>query len=189
MSLSICPTDCTSNLPQFDFNLCAPVLNAGQISKVFFTLPGNPMIDWTSGAEWASRIDNDSTSASAIRTIIGVGSLPAAATTEKEISLGRKVQGKRTFTLSLRVDESSIQNHDAFRLMQCSAGNYLVWFETRDHMLQGDNSGINASIKVDEIIPEAYTDYITYEVVITWEAQFMPKMIASPITDTTGDQF
>lgn len=189
MSLPICPTGCTSNLPVFDFNLCNPTLNAGQISKIFFTTVGNPMIDWTSSAEWASRIDNDSNGASSIRTLIGIGDLPLPTTTDKEISLGRKVFGKRQFVVNFRVDESSFITHDAFRQMQCTTGNYLVWLETRDHLLFGDNSGIYAAIKVDQIIPEAYTDNITYQVTITWEAQFMPKMIASPITDTTGDQF
>lgn len=189
MSLPICPLGCTSNLPEFDFNLCNPTLNAGQIAKIFFTTVGNPMIDWSSAAEWASRIDNNSTGASSIRTLIGIGDMPAPTTTDKEISLGRKVFGKRSFVVNFRVDESSAITHDAFRQMQCTNGNYLVWLETRDHLLWGDNSGIEAAIKVDQVIPEAYSDYVTYQITITWDAQFMPKREASPITDTTGDQF
>ncbi len=189
MSLPICSSDCTSNLPAFDFNLCGPDFKAGQISKLFFTTLGNPMINWTSAVEWDSRIDNDDAGASNIRALMGIGDLPAPASTEKEGSLGRTVYGKKTFTLNFRVDETNTSNHEAFRQMQCNSGNYLLWFESRDHMLWGDNSGIEASIKVDQIIPEAYEDYITYQLTITWKDQFMPKMIASPITDNSGDQF
>lgn len=189
MSLPICPTGCTSNLPEFDFSLCNPTLNSAQISKIFFTTVGNPMINWASAAEWASRIDNDSSGASSIRTLIGIGDMPIPTTTDKEISLGRKVFGKRQFVVNFRVDESSLITHDAFRQMQCTNGNYLVWIETRDHQLFGDNSGIYAAIKPDMIIPEAYSEYISFQLTITWEDQFMPKRIASPITDTTGDQF
>jgi len=189
MSLPICSEDCTSNLPTFDFSLCSPDFKAAQISKVFFTSIGNPMINWASAAEWDSRIDNDSSSASNIRALMGIGDLPAPASTEKEGSLGRVTFGKKTFTLNFKVDETNVENHDSFRLMQCAGGNYLVWFETRDHLLFGDNSGISASIKVDQIIPESFDEYITYQLTITWKDQFMPKMIASPIVDTTGDQF
>lgn len=189
MSLPICPGDCTSNLPSFDFNLCAPDLVSGQIAKIFFTTPGNPMINWASAAEWDSRIDNDDAGSSNIRTLIGIGDMPASTTTDKEISLGRKVFGKQQFTVNFRVDEVNVTNQDAFRQMNCASGNYLIWIETRDHMLWGDNSGISAAIKVVQVIPESYSDYVTYQLTITWEDQYMPKMIASPITDNTGEQF
>lgn len=189
MSLPICPTDCSSNLPTQSFSLCAPDVNNGQISKVFYTTVGNPLVDWTSAAEWDSRIENDAVGASKIRALMGVGDLPAPESEEREISLGRKVQGVRKFTLNFRVDETNLINHSAAMLLQCNTGNHLFWFETRDHLLLGGSSGIEGKIKVDIIIPEAYTDIITYQYTFTWDAQFMPEMIESPITDDTGDQF
>lgn len=189
MSLPTCPVDCTSTLPVLDFDLCAPEINAGQISKFYFTTIGNPLASVASEAEWDSRLDNDSVSATAIRALIGIGSLAAAEVTEKEVSLGRKIFGKRSYTLPFKVDESNNTNHAAFRVLQCNTGNYLGWFETRDGKLYGGNSGIEVKIKADIVIPEAYDDIIIYQLDITWEAQFMPEVIDSPIVSTTGDVF
>lgn len=189
MSLPTCPTDCSSNLPIVDFNLCAPDINAGQISRIYFTTPGNPLANWASEAEWDSRLENDAPGSSKIRTLIGIGSLPVPETTEKEISLGRKIFGKRKFSLAFRVDETNDTNHVAVTTLQCATGNYLFWFVTRDGRLFGGSSGILATIKADMDIPEAYDDIITYQFVISWDTKFMPEVIDSPITDATGDQF
>lgn len=189
MSLPTCPTGCDSNLPVFGFSLCAPEVNNGQISKIFFTTIGNPMSNWGSAAEWDSRIDNDAAGASAIRMLPGIGDMPAPESEDIDISLGRKKTGIRRFTMNFRVDESNNGVHDSFIALQCDSGNRLIWPETRDHKLFGGNSGIEAKIKVDMIIPEAYTEFIIYQVTFTWDAQFMPEMIDSPITDDTGDQF
>lgn len=190
MSLPNCPTDCTSNLPGWNFSKCAPEINYGQISKVFFTTTGNPLSNWANALEWDSRLDNDAAGASQIRTLIGIGSLPVPEKTEKEVSLGRKVFGKRSFTMPFFVDETNTDNHNAMRTLQCNTGNYLVWFQTLDGgMLLGGNAGIEAKIDTDLEIPEGSADVAGYRVVITWKDQFMPEMITSPITDDTGDQF
>lgn len=189
MSQPTCPSDCTSTLPAFDFSNCGPDILNGQISKVFFTTTGNPLTNWGSAVEWASRLDNDAASAASIRTLIGIGDLPAGESTEKEISLGRKVYGVKKFTLNFKVDEVNQNIHDAMRLLQCNGGSFIGWFETRDHKLFGGNAGIPISIKVDFIIPESYQDILYYQLTITWEDQFMPEMIDSPITNSTGDQF
>lgn len=189
MSLPTCPTGCTSNLPTVDFSLCAPEINQAQIGHLYFTTVGNPLANWASEVEWDSRLDNDAAGATAIRSLIGIGDWPAPESEEKEISLGRKVFGTRKFTINFRIDETNATNHAAFREMQCNTGNYLVWVATRDGLLWGGSSGINAKIKVDQVVPEAYSEIITYQITITWEAQFMPERIETPITDATGDQF
>src|SRR3990167_3512722 len=170
MSLPVCPTNCTSNLPTLDFTKCNPQINAAQISRVFFTTVGNPMINWASEVGWDSRIDNDAVGAAMIRAIIGIGDMPAPEATEKEISLGRKIQGKRNFTVNFRVDETNQTNHDAFRLLQCNTGNFLFWFETRDKLIFGGNSGIEGQIKADIVVAESYDDIIIYQLTFTWEA-------------------
>lgn len=189
MSLPTCPEDCSSNLPIVSFNRCAPEINAGQLAKIRFSTVGNPLANWANEVEWDSRLDNDDAGAAAIRTLMGIGDWPIPESEEREISLGRKVYGKRKFTINFRVDETNDTNHSAFRTMQCNTGNYLIWPETRDGKLWGGSEGIEAKIKVDQVVPEAYTEIITYQLTITWEAQFMPERISSPITNDTGDQF
>lgn len=147
------------------------------------------MIDWTSEVQWDSRLDNDAAGASYIRTLIGIGSLGAPEKAVKDISLGRKSYGKRSYTLSFKVDETNPTNHEAFRLLQCNTGNFLFWFQTLDGLLFGGNSGVLGKLDVDIDIPEGKADLITYTFTITWDNQFMPEMIVSPITNDTGDQF
>jgi len=189
MSLPTCGTNCTSPLPAFNYNLCNPEINNGQISKIFFTSIGNPMSNWASAVEWASRLDNDSSSASSIRTLIGIGDKPAPESTEKEISLGRKIRGVKKHSINFKSDETNNDNHNAFRDMECGGANYLMWYETRDGKLFGGNSGIEAAFNFDRVTPESYQEIEQFIGSLTWESQFMPEVIDSPITDTTGDQF
>lgn len=188
MSLPICPTTCNATPPTVDFSLCNPVVNNGQIAKIYFTTIGNPLINWASEIEWDSRLDNDAAGAANIRTLIVVGDKPVPGKTEKEISLGRKISGVKQFTVAFDIDETNQTNYDAMRQIECG-GNFLVWYETRDGLLYGSTAGIEAKISIDEAIPRAYTDLILFPGTLAWESKFHPERITSPITDETGDQF
>jgi len=189
MSLPTCGTACTDNLPALDFSKCAPVLNAAQISKIFFTNPGNPMSDWSNALEWDSRLDQDASGSSKIRTLIGIGEFTEPAQEEKEISLGRKFRGVKNFTINHVIDETGDANYEAMRQLECNSGAKLIWFQTRDGLLYGGNAGIEASIKMNQVITNNYQDFITFNVKIEWQYKFHPERITSPITDSIGDQF
>lgn len=195
MSLPSCPTDCSGNLPAFDFSKCAPKILSGQIAKIFFTKPGYPMSNAASALEWDSRLDQDGSSANAIRTLVGIFQMPKPEQDEIEISLGRKHRGVKKFSLTGRIDELSDATWDALRTMECNSGINLVWFNTRggsqgdNGYLYGGNSGIEATILMNPVIPEGYTEVQYIDIQITWESKYSPERIASPITDTIGDQF
>lgn len=188
MSLPICPTNCNSAPPTLSFKICDPTINNGQISKIYFTTRGYPLINWNSEVEWDSRLDNDAAGASAIRTLIVVGDKPVPTKTSKEISLGRKIDGVKQFILNFDIDETNQINYDAMRTNECG-GNYLVWYETRDGLLYGGNSGIDAKISIDESIPRNYNELIVFPGTVEWESKFHPERTTSPVTDDTGDQF
>lgn len=188
MSLPICPTGCTATPPTVEFDLCNPTINNGQIAKIFFTTVGYPMINWASELEWDTRLDNDAAGAGKIRTLIVVGEKPVPGKTVKEISLGRKIDGVKSFVINFDIDETNQTNYDAIRTIECG-GNFLVWYQTRDGLLYGGNSGIEAKIAIDESIPKAYNELILFPGTVTWEAEFHPERITSPITNDTGDQF
>lgn len=195
MSLPTCPTDCTSNLPAWDFGLCDPEVKNGEIAKFHYTTPGNPMSNWASASEWDSRLDQDGSGASKIRTLIGIFQMPKPEQTDTNISLGRKMKGVKKFTITGRIDDLSDANWEAMRSSECQTGNVLAWFNTRgigngdNGLLYGGSSGIEGSLKLNPVIPEGFEEvqYIDFE--FTWEAKFSPERIASPITNTTGDQF
>lgn len=188
MSLPICSTTCNATPPTQSFSLCAPVVNNGQIAKIFYTTRGYPLTNWQSALEWDSRLDNDAVGPSKIRTLIVVGSKPVPGKTEKKISLGRKIAGVKNFVLNFKIDETNQVNYDAMRQMECN-GNFLIWYETLDGLLYGGNEGIEAKIDIDEDIPEAYEDLIMLPGTASWESKFHPERITSPITDSTGDQY
>jgi hypothetical protein len=188
MSLPLCPTGCTSNLPGWSFSDCSPEINNGEIAKIYFTTVGNPLSDWTNELEWDSRLDNTATGASKIRVLTVVGELPAVGDNEKDISGGRKVEGVKDFLLNFEVDETGIDNYNALRAMECNSGNHLIWFETRDGLLFGGNDGIEAKIKLKLQIPKSYNDIMMFPGTAKWKARFSPERIDSPITSTTGNQ-
>lgn len=188
MSLPLCPTGCTGTPPTVDFSLCNPEINNGQIAHIFMTTIGNPLTNAANVLEWDTRLDNDAAGASKIRALTVIGGKPAPASTEKEISLGRKVTGVKAFTLNFKVDETNQINYDAMRTMECN-GNFLFWYQTRDGLLYGGNSGIEGKFLVNEEIPDAYTDLITLTGTITWESKYHPERQVSPILSTTGDQY
>jgi len=174
-----CPQDCTSTLPAASFDVCAPETHFGQIKKLYIANDGYPLTDWTDASEWATRIDNASTSSNAIRELTIIGSLARAESSEKKISGGRTVKGKKTRTLSIKVDETNDINYEFLRTLECGLS-YRVWYATDDH-LYGGNDGILMTLNIDEVIPENEEDYVLFEGEGKWFSQFAPERTANII--------
>jgi len=179
-ALPVCPVGCTSTLGITENDECNPDTNSAQIGKLYFTNIGNPLTDWTDALEWQGRLSDNSANADAIRTLHVVGSKPIPASDEKEISLGRRVTGKKTHIVNYKVDETNITNHEFLRQNECG-GNYLFWYETVEGLLFGGNEGIEASMLMDMDIPEALTDLITFAGKVEWKSKFTEERIESPI--------
>jgi hypothetical protein len=188
MSLPICPEDCTSNLPIFQFDECNPEINNGEIAWLYYTTPGNPLQNAGDIAEWDSRLSNSTSGASQIRALRVIGEMPAVADNEKEISGGRIQDGVKDFIIQGNIDETNQVNHDALRSMECNTGNQLFWFETRDGLLYGGNTGIEGKIKIKNQIPLTYNDIIVFPWTAKWKERFTPERQASVITDAMRNQ-
>lgn len=180
MPLPTCPTDCGDNLSEVLFDECAPEINEGQVAKIYLTNKGNPLTDWTDAAEWSSRLDNTAPNPDSIITLHVIGDKPVPTSTQIDISLGRKVIGKKEHVLNFRVDETNETNHEWLRQNECG-GQYLMWYETLPGLLFGGNEGIEVSIVLDMVIPEADTELITFNGSATWKAKFTEERIVSPI--------
>lgn len=179
-ALPTCPTGCTSTLAPVEFDECAPETNGAQIAKIYVTNIGNPLTDWTDPAEWATRLDNDALTASDILTLHVVGSKPVPTGTEKEISLGRKVVGKKTHILNFKIDETNLVNHEFLRQNECG-GSYLFWYETLEGKLFGSTDGIIASMLLDMNIAESADELIVNEGKFEWKDKFTEERISSPL--------
>jgi len=175
-----CPTDCLSELPAVDFSKCNPVTHGAQIQRIFLTNVGNSFSDWTDAAEWISRLNNSGSGASDVRTLHVVGSKPAPDSQKITISLGRIITGKKKHKLPIKIDETNDTNYAFLRQNECG-GQYLMWYETAGRMLYGGNSGIPCSLTLDDVIVEDSGQLETFDGEFTWESQFTPERIASPI--------
>lgn len=176
MPIPTCPEDCVAALPEVLFSDCSPELNYGNITYLYVTNVGNPLTNWTDLAEWAARIDNDSTDSAAIRQYRVIGSKPAPDKPETTISGDRTNYGLATHTLEVRIDETNATNQEALRQMECG-GQYLIWYETIGGLRWGGNDGIPATIKLDEIIPESSSEAITFAGQVKWKSRFTPERI------------
>jgi hypothetical protein len=176
----VCPTDCTSELPVVEFSTCNPQLLQAQISVIYLANDGYPLTNWEDPAEWASRIDNDSTDANAIRELIVIGSIAAPSQTEKKISGGRKVFTIPERTLTGRIDDNSDTNYDFARGTGCNR-QYRTWYGTLGAKLYGGNTGILANFRAWEEIVEDELEYATINFEIKWSSKFAPLRITNPI--------
>lgn len=180
MPLPTCPEDCESTLPVVEFDECAPETNDGQIYKIYMTNIGNPFTDVTDLAEWTPRLDNAGAASDAIRTLHVIGSKPIPASEEREISLGRKVNSKKTHNIDFKIDETNGINHEFVRQLECG-GQFLIWYETSGGLLFGGNDGIKVSMNVDMEIPEGETEFITLTGKAEWKAKFTEERALSPL--------
>lgn len=160
MPIPTCPSDCAAALGEVSFNDCSPELYGGNVTYIYITNKGNPLTNWLLETEWSSRINNDSTDSAAIRRLRVIGSKPAPDKPEQVISGDRTFYGLATHTLDFRIDEANAINQEFMRQLECG-GEYLVWYETISGLRYGGNDGISASIKIDEIIPESSSEFIT----------------------------
>lgn len=179
-----CPAGCATALdvlPTFAFSDCAPVVNAAEIRRIFLGLPNQPFTDWTDGTEWATRLDPANATAKKIVAMTVLGDKPKPSGAPKEISGGRKITLDRDHTLNATVDETSDENHEAFRKMECGNVRYAMWYETSGGKMFGGPAGILVNIDPGMVISRTKTDSIVWELTMTWTAKFTEQMIASPI--------
>jgi hypothetical protein len=170
----ICPTGCDTLLPQLTFDICAPDTNYGQIERLFIRNVGaGGLLDWTVLTEWNTYLSNTSLLTTAIRYLYVIGSKAAPDQQVIDISLQRKVYGPKKHVVNIRIDETAELNYEFLRTLECN-GTYLVWYTAGKYMY-GGNDGIEASLNINDIIPESTQELNVFEGTIEWEYQFHPE--------------
>ena len=176
----VCSDDCGDNLPAVAFDDCNPEINDAEIEEIFFTNKDQPLVDWTSAAEWDGRIDNTAPNPDSILRLCVVGDKPEPTRTEREISKGRKISGKKDHVVNFEIDETNETNHEFLRQLECGA-QLKMWYKTSSGLLFGGNEGIDASVFLDMSIPRSRNEIITYIGKADWKAKFTEERIDSPI--------
>ncbi len=176
----ICATDCTTQLPVVSFSECAPILLQAQVSDVYLANDGYPLTDWTDPAEWATRINNSSTDASAIRAMTVIASIADPTVTEKKISHRRIVYSPQEFTITGNIDDNSDTNYDFMRATGCNR-QYRMWYATLGGKLYGGNTGILTNLRMWEPIVEDDNEYAVLRLQLKWKSRFAPLRIDNPL--------
>ncbi len=182
MSLTriVCPTNCENWLPAVDFSNCDPAVDFGEITHIYVTGHGHPLVDWTDPAEWAGRLDDDTLNDdSLIRTLVVKGDQPPAESTEYEISNCRIIYGEKKFTINFDIDETNITNYDFMRQLECGTL-FTIWYATENYMY-GGTSGIDATIVANANITRGCHELNLISGTIKWNSKFHPEKIDNPL--------
>lgn len=174
-----CPTDCSGAVGDVSFNECTPEYHWGEIAKLYVV--GSAFAGFTDVSalgEWTTNLGD--TGDDKIRTLIVIGELPEAETTEVPLSGDRIAIGYKTFNLAFEIDETNETNY-AFLLQSECGGKYKIWFETADGILYGGNDGIEASIRLNVVIPKERTAKKLYVGKATWKSLKSPFRCNSPL--------
>lgn len=174
-----CPTDCSGAVGDVSFNECTPELHWGEISKIYIV--GSDFAGFTDVSalgEWATNLGD--TGDDKIRTLKGIGELPEPEAVEVPYSGDRVAVGYKTFNLAFEIDETNETNY-AFLLQSECGGKYLIWFETSDGILYGGNDGIEASVRLNLMVPKERTALVKYLMKATWKSLKSPFRCNSPL--------
>ena len=168
------------DLPAVKADFCSPVLNYGEISKIYFANKDNPLINWTSLAEWSSRLDNSIIDSTKIRYLHGIGSKLKPESTRANPSINKLVDVTKTHTIIFNVDEVHDDNYALLKHFEDSNGQeVLCWYEIGNY-LYGGNSGIRTIIFMNEVTTENKEELQKFESELIFFGEH-PDRILSPL--------
>lgn len=175
-----CPSTCSDPMPPVSFSLCNPTTNQGEIEQILYTNVGNPLTDETDPTEWATRLGLADSSASKIHRMYLKGEKPEAEGEDVLIDRNVKVSVLKTHRLTGEIYQTNATNYEAMRKMECPR-KYLIWYITSGGLLYGGNTGIEANMKMKEVIPNDRRQLIKFNVSADWESRISPCRTTSPI--------
>lgn len=173
-----CANDCSDPIPAVSFDLCNPEVNFGEIDAIFVTNVGNPLTDETSLVEWTARLAAiDDTKITELQV---VGEKPAPEETEVVIARNISVTGAKTHTVNFEIHQTNKINYEFMRSFEC-ARKVLIWYRTAGGLLYGGPSGIEVTLKMNQVIPKNRKELIMFVGSLKWDAKFHPCQANSPI--------
>jgi hypothetical protein len=176
-----CPVSCEGVLVPVDFDLCAPEVHYGEVSKIYIAaVDAADFANIELLAEWTARLSETLVDPNAIRPLTVLGDLPVAEQTEISISGDRTIVGFKQFTLTFEIDETSSINYNFLLTSECNL-TFKIWFETSDGQMYGGNEGIIASLRLNLMIPRERTDIVKYMGTLKWKSVFSPLRSLSPM--------
>jgi hypothetical protein len=174
----ICPTDCSSSVPDVEFNECAPEINAGEITKLYVGAADADCFDEvTDLAEWTTRLDP---ATGDLKELTVYGEMPEAEANEQKISGDRFIVSQKNHSLVLDVDETNDTNYEFHRKLECNLY-FKIWWETAGGKLYGGNCGVNVTLRSNFMTPKERTEIEKIMLTAKWSKKFSPERTDSPL--------
>ncbi len=179
--LPACPTSC-AGLPAIEKDLCAPEYHYGQIKTFYIAAAdADDFSNVEDLAEWTTRLSDTATvTGNEIRELPVLADLPEPEQSEIPTSWDRTAVGLKQFTIPFDVDETNDVNYNWLLTLECNL-KFKLWYETMDGMLYGGNTGIEATIRANHIIPRESTELAKFTGTAKWKSQFSPLRCVSPM--------
>jgi hypothetical protein len=179
--LQPCPTDCAGSHGEVSFDPCAPIRHYGEISKLYVgRIDGADFTNVDQIGEWTTRLSDTVDTADSIRTLYGMGEMPAPEQTEKLVSRGEYAYSPFTFNFTFAVDDTNDTNFDYMLATYCNQRR-KVWFEMSDGMLYGGNTGIEVILKGNQPLLPGREDFIVINFSGKWKSPSYPLRTLSPM--------
>jgi len=180
--LPVCPTDCSGAVAPVAFDDCVPELHWGEVSEIYIVGFDPDFVPFTEGnitslAEWLLRMDQEDDDM--IRMLTVIGEFTEAEITEVPYSGDRIAIGFKTFNLPFEIDETSQTNYEFLLNLECG-GHFRIWFETSDGVRYGGLEGIEASVRLNLVIPRERTALVKFIGNITWKSLYSPFRNVTP---------
>lgn len=168
-------------LPAVSFNDdCNPDVFGSEIEELFIAnADATALTDWSSGAEWALRLDQAGVVGDEIRRLTVTGDKPAASAVIVAISKRRNKKIDANHVINADIDDVSATNYTAALAWQ-NGVRVRVWWKNRGGNLFGGNEGI--LVDLDANIVHGRGDEVEkIQLTATWNSKTDPLRIVSPI--------
>lgn len=181
LNYPICPTDCAGTLPAVDFDLCAPEVHYGEITKIYVArADADDFTDVDQLGEWTTRLTQTGTGDDDIRELTVIAELPEPEQSEVSISGDRSVVGFKQFNIDLEIDETNDTNYEFLLTYECDVQT-KIWFETADGLLYGGNEGLLGVLRLNNVIPRDRAEVAKFMGTFKWKSQHSPLRCVSPM--------
>jgi hypothetical protein len=187
MATQICPTDCTSELPDSLFSRCAPETNAGEIEKILMGEEGTTFAAYAEEDATATELGAFATellaliTAGTVKVLTVIADKPAPGDNKIPMSGGRTIQGNRDHVVNFTIDETNSTNHKWVQRIECG-GQYPFWYITSGGKFYGGATGIDASFSGSVVIPRDRKALITIDGTASWSSKFTEDRTISPLS-------
>lgn len=170
----------TVDLPIVEADLCAPDTNFAEIDKIFLGNADSPFTNWALLSEWNARLSNTTVAETAIRFLHVIASKPKPERTKITFSQKRTLYTTPKHTIPFKVDETGAHNYGLLQFLETNAGMPIpIWYQVGKY-IYGGNSGILATIIMDDVIDENGEVLQIFEGTIEWEG-LHPARILNPM--------